>query len=194
MLAVIAAGGPSLRREDVESCRDRAFLIVINDTWQMAPWADVLYAADYGWWLRRRPPVFAGDKYGCNNQNIAQFGVTVLKSLGYLGWSDDPNAVYAGGHSGFQAIQMVASRYGAKQIALLGYDLKADANGNKNWYENRKTKPFDRWLDTYATLASAAKTRGIEIVNCSRDTALTAFPRQSLAEVLCDLPRSALRA
>ena len=77
---------------------------------------------------------------------------------------------------------------------LLGYDVKPAANGRTNWYDNRKTKPFSRWLDTYATLADAAKTRGIEIVNCSRDTALTAFPRHPLREVVCDLPRSALRA
>lgn len=191
---VCVAGGPSLLPDDVAFCRDRAFVIAINQSWQLAPWADVLYAADFGWWKTNLDAAsFQGVKLACKNQNSMMFGATVLKSLGYLGWSDDPMAVYDGGHSGYQAIQ-VAAHFGATRIVLLGYDVKASADLRKNWYVNPKTKPFDRWLDTYATLADAAQVRGIEIVNCSRDTALTVFPRQSLAEVLCDLPRSALRA
>ena len=106
------------------------------------------------------------------------------------GWSDDPEAVYDGSHSGYQAIQVAATRFGATTIALLGYDAKS-IDGRTNCYPNPHTKPFDRWLDTYATLADAARARNISIVNCSRDTAITAFPRYPLAEVLCDLPRSA---
>ncbi len=195
MLAVIVAGGPSLRPEDVAACRGH-FLIVINNSWELAPWADVLYAADYGWWLRQRPPVFAGRKVACKNQNSEQFTDLVLKSFGYLGWSDDPTGVYDGGHSGYQAIQY-AAHCGATEIALLGYDLKPAPDGRRNWYPNAKTKPFERWLDTYATLADAAQARHLAIVNCSRDTALTVFPRQSLADVLrrhevrCDISRSA---
>lgn len=190
MLAVCVAGGPSLRPDDVDACRNAAFVIAINQSWELAPWADVLYAADFAWWKVHRP-TFAGLKLACKNMNSEMFGATVLKSLGYLGWSDDPNAVYDGGHSGYQAIQVAATRFGATTIALLGYDLRSAPDGRTNWYENKKTKPYDRWLDTYATLASAAQQRGIAIVNCSRDTALAVFPRHPLREVLCDLPRSA---
>lgn len=192
MVAVIVAGGPSVQPDDVAYCQGKAFVIAINDSWELAPWADMLYAADYGWWLRHpNAHAFPNLKVACKNENSAKFGATVLKSQGYLGWSDDPRSVFDGGHSGYQAIQ-VAAHY-AKTILLLGYDLKA-SNGRNNWYDNRKTKPFQRWLDTYATLASAARSRNITIVNCSRDTALTVFPRHPLREVLCDLPRSAVRA
>jgi len=191
---VIAGTGPSLTVEDLNACRDVVPVIVINSAWELAPWADVLYAADFGWWTTYKP-TFTGIRLACKNQNSAIYGATVLKSLGYLGWSDDPDAVYDGGHSGYQAIQVAATRLGAKRILLLGYDVKMSADGRRNCYDNRKTKPFFRWLDTYATLAHAAQVRGIEIVNCSRDTALTAFPRQPLARGLCDLlPGSALRA
>jgi hypothetical protein len=190
MLAVCIAGGPSLQWEDVQTCRDHAFTIAINESWLMAPWADVLYAADYAWWMRHPDAwSFPGHRLGCQNKNSEKFGVTVLKNLGYLGWSEDPDAVYNGSHSGYQAIQVAATRYGATTIALLGYDVKA-GNGQKNWYPNPKTKPFERWLSTYGTLADAARARNITIWNCSRDTAITAFPRRSLAEVLCDVSPS----
>ena len=189
------AGGPSLRPEDVSACRSET-VIAINQSWELAPWAAMLYAADFGWWKvhHAAAEAFPGLKYACMNQNSEMYGATVLKCLGYAGWSDDPMAVYSGGHSGYQAIQVAANTFHATEIVLLGYDVKYGPKGRTNWYTNPKTKPFDRWLDTYATLAAAAEARSIKIVNCSRDTALTVFPRCTLPEVLCDVSGSSDRS
>src|SRR4051794_36846444 len=53
---VIIASGPSLTVADCETVRNwrvgtpGSRVIVINTSFRMAPWADVLYACDAGWW------------------------------------------------------------------------------------------------------------------------------------------------
>ena len=60
---VVVASGPSLTAEDVDYCRERAAVIVVNDNYKLAPWADVLYAADPEWWdLHQGAPSFQGDR------------------------------------------------------------------------------------------------------------------------------------
>ena len=179
---VCVGGGPSLTAADVDACRDQT-VIAINDSYRLAPWATALYAADAAWWAKHQGvPSFLGTRYACQ-LGAEPWGAIVLKNLGMLGWSDDPWGVFTGGHSGYQAIQ-VAAHLGATRIVLLGYDVQASAEGKMHWHENPTRQPFARWVKTYATLAAAALERGIEIVNCSRATALTDFPRRSLAETL----------
>lgn len=52
--AVLIAGGPSLTTEDVEIVRqarmaERVRVVVVNDAYLLAPWADVHYAGDRRW-------------------------------------------------------------------------------------------------------------------------------------------------
>src|SRR5690554_1489769 len=50
------ASGPSMTQQDadmvgtVHLARDDVGCIAVNNTWQLAKWADVLYAADQPWW------------------------------------------------------------------------------------------------------------------------------------------------
>ena len=178
MTAVCVGRGPSLRPDDLSYCQGKAFVIAIN---QVVPWADMLYAADWEWWISHpEAHTFTHSKYACEVRNRRPFNtaglpaLTVLKNLGHLGWSDEPSAVYSGGHSGYQAIQ-VAAHCGATRILLLGYDMHPSGP---------KPHRFTRWRDTYPVLAEAAKTRGIEIINCSRQTALTVFPCMTIIEAL----------
>ena len=47
---VIVASGPSLTQEQVDYCQDKADVMVINDNYKLAPWANWLYACDLDWW------------------------------------------------------------------------------------------------------------------------------------------------
>ena len=49
--AVCIASGPSLTQADVDYVRGKARVIVVNNGYLLAPWADVLYAADARWWM-----------------------------------------------------------------------------------------------------------------------------------------------
>src|SRR3546814_7286157 len=65
MTVACIASGPSLTAEDCESIRTAGLpAIVTNNTWQLAPWADVLYAGDYQWWKRYGEEcTFAGSRW-----------------------------------------------------------------------------------------------------------------------------------
>ncbi len=60
---VIVATGPSAAEAPLISVRDRAKIIAIKSSWRLAPWADMLYGCDKGWWIENRGvPKFKGLK------------------------------------------------------------------------------------------------------------------------------------
>lgn len=181
---VCLGSGPSLTQEDVNYCRDKARVIAVNDTYKLALWADVLYACDAKWWawahnpkLHPRFPEFQGLKYALT-PNSARFpGVQVLKKTGIDGFEPNPTGLRTGRNSGFQAINL-AVHLGASRIVLLGYDM-----GGKHFFGNHpdgSAPPFADCIKRFATLVAPLAELGVEVINCTRKTALTAFPQRSL--------------
>lgn len=193
---VVAGGGPSLTAADLERCRGRARVIVVNDAYRLAPWADLLYAGDRQWWWAHwdSAGAFAGPKVGLltAGREPPDFRrpVLLLRSTGPEGLELDPSrGIRTGGNSGHQAVNL-AVHLGAKRLVLLGFDMQA-VNGRAHWHGdhgnglgNPRQLHFDRWRSSAAGLAKALKAAGIEAVNCSRATALTSFTRAALEEVL----------
>lgn len=175
--------------------RGNARVIVINASYALAPWADVLYCADekpYRWYWKKGPqgfeqsPMceFAGLKYSLTSTAARFAGVTVLRRGTETGLSLKPTALSTGQNSGYQAINL-AVLLGAARVVLLGYDLMA-AKGKEHWHAdhpNRSRSPYGKLRQFFPTLVEPLAKAGVEIVNCSRETALTCFPRKSLAEV-----------
>ena len=79
---------------------------------------------------------------------------------------------------------------GAKQIVLLGYDMKFGPGGEKHWHEDhtKSSNPaigqIERWLAAFETLPPDLEKAGVEVVNCTPGSALTCFPMAKLEEVL----------
>src|SRR3546814_16900792 len=75
MTVACIASGPSLTAEDCESIRTAGLpAIVTNNTWQLAPWADVLYAGDYQWWKRYGEEcTFAGSRWTYSERASREF-------------------------------------------------------------------------------------------------------------------------
>lgn len=183
---VILASGPSLTREDVEYVRGKARVIVINSTVDLAPWADVLYACDGRWWhWRKGAPEFQGMKYSIDIQ-ASRYDVTVLKSTGVEGLELRPHALRTGKNSGYQAINL-AVHFGADRIVLLGYDMQPGPNGEEHHHPdhpNRSRSPYPSFRAQFPALVAPLQALGIEVVNCTRQTALTCFPQAALEAVL----------
>ncbi len=189
---VCVATGPSVTAEDVDYCCDKAKVIAINDAYKLALWADVLYACDAKWWRwahtdKGRHPTFAqfkGLKYGLM-AGVGQWpGVQRLKHTGADGLERHPAAIRHGSNSGYQAINL-AMHFGAKRILLLGYDM--GATGRKHFHGNHpdgSAPPFASCLRHFATLVSPLKAAGVEVINCTRKTALTVFPQMSIQQAL----------
>lgn len=187
---VLIGGGPSLTPEDVDAVRGRARVIAINDAYRLAPWADVLYAADRKWidW-HDGVPSFTGPKFsieGGSTPATTRPGWTVLRNTGFVGLELDPTGLRAGFNSGYQALNL-AVHLGARRILLLGYDMAPAVDGRSHWFGDHPDKmpsPYDQMRAAFATLVEPLAELGVEVINCSRQTALLTFPCYPLDTML----------
>jgi hypothetical protein len=188
---VCLATGPSLTAADVAYCRGKARVIAINDAYRLAPWADVLYAADARWWhWHAGVPGFAGAKWSLADPRWHARAdrypdVQRLRNTGSRGLERHPTGLRSGLNSGYQAINL-AVHYGAARIVLLGYDLQT-ADGRSHFFgEHPKGPPpeLHLFLPRFRSLVAPLADAGVAIVNCTRTTALECFPRTPLETAL----------
>lgn len=192
----IMASGPSMSIDvAIAVRRARIPSVVINTTYQLAPWADILYAADALWWSVHKDMDFAGTKVsiqqipGCTTRPNVPDDVRVLRNSGNRGFDSDPSALRVGGYglSGYQAIHL-AMHTGARRILLCGYDGKGGHwHGDHPAPLSSSELPLRRALPAYPDLADAASALNIEILNCAIDSAIRAFPVAHLSECLATL-------
>lgn len=181
---VCIGGGPSLTQEDVDFVRGKAdAVIAINDAYRLAPWADILYACDSRWWKwHRGVPKFQGLKYSLQKPSIMWKGVQILQNTGTDGLERKPNGVRTGRNSGYQAMN-VAFHLGAKRILLLGYDMQIKPGGKAHWFGSHPEggpPPVQSFRGMFRCLVGPLEKEGVTVINCSRETALDAFPRMDL--------------
>ncbi len=98
-----------------------------------------------------------------------------------------------GANSGLGAIAL-AAHWGASRIILLGYDCQ-HTGGRTHWHGDHpqglgNAGVVKLWPGQFAQLAGRLK--GVEIVNCSRETALRCFPREPLEVALSSQKKPAL--
>jgi hypothetical protein len=186
--AVIIAGGPSLTHADVAHCKGRAHAVVVNDGYRIAPWADLLYAADSAWWdCHEGVAGFAGQRWTQSKPAALRWGLRWIQSQHAYGISDKPTLIHSGQNSGFQALN-ITYLLGAKKIILLGFDMQP-TRGKRHWFGNHppellQDSNYESWLTWFDLAAKQLVCRGVDVVNCSRDTALTAFPRSTIQACL----------
>ncbi len=177
----ILASGPSMNAAVVDSVHGEP-TIAINTTFQLAPWATMLYAADGQWWERYRKTAlnFAGLKVTLAPE---QFPELLTLQRGHLNGLDlDPTKVNLGGNSGYQAV-CIAATAGAKRINLYGFDMRSDVKHHHHWHgvhpsplRNHGESIYERWIKNFNELAPILKSRGVEVVNCTPASALKCFP------------------
>jgi hypothetical protein len=198
---VIIAGGESLTAEQCAMVLDwsgpKRKAIVINTSFRMAPFADVVYACDGHYWTTKDDKT--GQTYfeemlslGIERRQMwtqdkpaaTKLGINFIQSERGQGLNTKKNIINQGANGGYQAIGL-AVQWGAKQIYLLGVDCKGG-----HWHGDHPPGinarlPHKMWLDNFAKLAPDLKAAGVEVVNCSPDSALKVFPQKRLEEVLC---------
>jgi hypothetical protein len=192
---VLLGGGPSLTPDDVAYVRGKARVIALKEAWLLAPWADAIYAADSSWWdYYRGVPDFDGLKYAIQGRTVTghdarmpRYGdVHVLRDTGDSGLELDPSGLRTGYNSGYQAVNL-AVHLGAARILLLGFDMWSGEDGRANWHTSaryHRPSPYPLFLQAFASIVEPLKAAGVHVVNCSRRTVLTAFPRVPLDEAL----------
>lgn len=188
--AFCLASGPSLTKEDVDrviAWRDAAadrYVLVCNTTFKMALTADALFSYDRRWWTHYGSEVmktFKGHRFSSGGQ-LAQWQTEYLPR----GKREFP----ATGNSG--AAMIVLSVYtGCTKVYLLGYDCQRGPNGEVHHHGNHprplgNALSMPKWPVQFQAAATYAKNWGVEVVNCSRRTALTCFPRADLEEAIAE--------
>lgn len=139
----------------------------------LCPWADVLYAMDRIWWdkyIARAKKEFSGALFSCLPSCYSVIHAPVHHY-----------------HNSGAGVIALAAFLGVKKVIMLGYDMQ-HTNGKKHWHGDHpkglaNAGKVASWPARFRELKTAHPE--LEIINCSRVTALNCFERAELEQVLC---------
>lgn len=189
--SIIVASGPTARDEHLAEARGRARFIAVNTSYQLCPWADVLYACDFSWWLAHKGvPDFTGLKVSIDARCTRLKDVhTVKRKYGDKGADiefKERGLICYGGNSGFQALNL-AVQFGSRKIILVGFDMRIDRG--LHWHKahakyNPNGRQVNQWRDVFDGAVLSLKAAGVRVINCSPVSALKAYPKMTLEQAL----------
>lgn len=206
----ILGGGPSLTRETAAAvrasgCRSIAVnsqgieMAAADGSFRtaMAPWADVLYAADRLWWSKNREQAmaFCGLKVTISSNRgdalICGPDLKILGNGGVRGFDTRKTHLRTGHNSGYQAVHL-AAHFGAKRIVLCGFDMHAKRG--EHWHRDHHFRPNNRspyelFINGFRAIAGHYRRAGVDVINCTPGSALDCFPFMDLEGALDGLRR-----
>ena len=163
------APGPSATRADAELCAGLP-IGAVGNAFSLIDSPAFIAAADRAWW-RAHPEAL---QVPCQKYAMSEVREVERVHIPQLG------SVCNSGVLGLEC----AVRLGYKRIILLGYDMHGShyfgqyTNGLRNTTPSQRQQHF-RQYDQWARM-----NKGVEVVNCSRKTALTCFPTARLEDEL----------
>jgi hypothetical protein len=201
MTVALLGGGPSLDRQqfdriDTAHASGKVMVLAINNSYQMAPYAEVCYFADARWWKAHRDKKefreFSGEKASIQDSanEITDESIHILRNRDYpshgLGLSLNPRVIVTGRHGGFQALN-IAILAGAKRILLLGFD-GASIDGKSHWHNDHKwlthASAYQEYAKSFSYAEKAIKDAGVTVINCSTVSQINSFPKMTLERAL----------
>jgi hypothetical protein len=204
----IICTGPSLNKNDLDLVRG-CKTIAVNDAYLVAPWADVLYAADDRWWAWQLSGVvkswpwvtftkqqvseairaFKGQTVTIEHPTVSKFPQFVLKNDGGDGLSERPDAVRTGQNSGYQALN-IAILSGAKKILLLGYDMHYP-NGKSHAHNGHEVKiaehSYIRYAKNFSSMQHQLRNLDVQVINCTPGSKINCFTFSTVEKELAGL-------
>lgn len=201
----VLGSGPSMSAAVAEQIRGRCRTIAVNNqgvrvvdkrgraTPALAPWADVLYAADRLWWRNNGEEAakFAGIKAtilpnGHRELEVHVDDCRILGNGGAHGFDDRQDHLRTGWNSGYQAVHL-AAHFGARRILLCGFDMHAKQG--EHWHADHRWRAghesrYQIFINAFTAAAPEYASRGISVVNCTPGSALKCFPAVTLEEGL----------
>ncbi|MDX1532643.1 MAG: hypothetical protein R3230_00390 [Nitrosopumilaceae archaeon] len=201
---VIIASGPSLTgkqiRQIAESCEYHDIeVIAVNDNYNLVPWADHVFAADLKWWRKYYDDVCDTVEdytklHTIENVVTALFRKretripithkTVFRDVTHLEFNP-LYKWYHGGNSGILAMEL-ARTLDAKKIILVGFDFQHTDN-KSHWFGDHPTgflnaNQCERWIMEIEKMMPYYEKHGIDVVNCSNETAINSIRKSRLEE------------
>jgi hypothetical protein len=201
---VVVGGGPALVGFDFNRLRPFNVVAVKGCIFDI-PWARCGYGLDM-------PRFFEWKERLCTEVTMPVFWsvpvegdprlwpkpphIHYVHRLSGVGFSRDWRENYGGGSSGFGALGLsVALRAGmaGKPVCLLGFEYRGDGRGgvpihhNPAHYKKRRYQNDNNWLkwaEHFSVLAPRFTGLGVDVINASATSAITAFPRMPLEDAL----------
>lgn len=95
--------------------------------------------------------------------------------------------IHTGGNSGYQALNL-AYLWGAKRVILMGFDMKRTGgmthfHGDHQGLNNPYDGMLSQWVKNFELIARDLAAAGVEVLNATRETALTCFKRIPIADI-----------
>lgn len=171
----------------------RKKVIGINVAFLLGKWIDYTFFADEQFWQKYQKELLAHPsiKVTCNQR----FERTPVDDIIYLekdtlkryGIHNVPSKISWNGNSGCAAISL-ANHLGAKRVFLLGFDMNKQLGATHfhkeyEWQEG-KIPPFDKHMMGTEDIRLDADMLGIEIYNCSPNSAIQYLPKLTVKEAL----------
>ena len=188
---VIVAAGPSCSAIDLTRAMGYAKVLVINESWNLAPWADAMYACDYAWWKHRDGcPGFHGVKFSADQQAVDEYPdirhVELWREVNTI-ITEEKNVIGDGRNSGFQALNL-AVLLGSKDIVLVGYDMTLEYGVHwHGWHDRPLNNPQEHnvlvWRKHLDAVAPLLAKKGVRVRNASHVSRLEAYPKVNFYEI-----------
>lgn len=192
----VLGGGPSLTLDQVDAVRAAGWrCVVINNSYLIAPWADLLYFCDSRWWGWHREraefKAWAGWIVTMDNTNLPAIDprIRCVRNTGRHGVDLNPHSIRNGANSGYQVINILL-HLGAARAVLLGYDMR-HVGPRTHWHAGHEAKVppgvfASLMIPEFNALPAALAKAGVtmDIINCTPGSALTAFPVRDLQDVI----------
>lgn len=183
------ASGPSLTQADCDLVgalhleRPDVGVAVVNNSWMLAPWADILFAGDQCWWGH-----YAKDAREFKGVKLSWASTThAIKVPHENGMGLGRKKCRSGSNSGYKVVN-IAYLLGARLIILLGFDMKKDGD-RMHWHPDhggrlQNNGNLNKWKRNFGHIARDLESEGVRVVNGTRDTALGCFERMRLESAI----------
>lgn len=179
--AFIMGGGSSVAEQPVELLKGRR-LIVINSSYQRAPWADFLLWCDSRWWFARCDEVSRMFKGRIVTSWPSEDSRLLVMKRANPPLTRDP-AILPMRHTSTTSAIQLAVHLGAKRIVLLGIDQGGSHHHVPHPWP-LKPNAYHHQSEELAGIAPQLSAWGIDVVNASPTSTLTCWPRQPFEETL----------
>ena len=187
--AFILGGGPSLREFNAECLRSEK-VMVLNSSYLLAPWAEVLFFMDTLWsekhvdLIKKWPGLVVTTALGAK-----RVLPTIIKRVQVHlepNFLHNPKWIRTGCSSGHAGIGL-AIAMGATTVVLLGYDMRFVEGRTHHHDEHTMSdeKLFARtFIPAFKGWDDQAKKAGVRILNATPDSALDEFEKIDLQDFL----------
>lgn len=186
--AFVIGGGPSVKPEHVEMIKGHK-VVVINSSYEIAPWADILFFGDTRWWMHNQKDVLSKFRNGMMitvSRSVKHPRVKNMARCAPPGLTDIPS-VLTMERTSLTAVLNLMKHFKVRGIGLLGIDNKTQGRQVHHhtphpWAQRPGWELAQR--NELKSTVIPLQDEGIKVWNLSPVSAIDFWPHRTLQEVL----------